>query len=85
MSINYHGNWRSLECDECGEELEEFEKDDFDVMIADAKAKDWTINNDCGTWHHFCPSCVLGQGNKVDNARALFGLPAGRGRPKISR
>ena len=52
------GHRQQLECDECGRSpRNDYDKEDFDIMISDAKRDDWLIINDDGEWKHICPSC----------------------------
>lgn len=70
-----------LECEECGEEGEEFHTDDFAEMIDAAKRKEWQISNDEGEWHHVCGSCaVTDDGNSLARAQQLLGITSRRRR-----
>lgn len=72
MTIERQHGLMCLMCDGCDEDLEFFEANEFNVMIADAKSKGWRIRkDDDGDWEHHCPSC---QGNRVADARRMFGL-----------
>lgn len=67
--INRDGRWMSLECDECGNESDEF--DDFDEMLHDCKEDGWRVYQSQGAWKHECPDCT-GSGG-LARQRALFG------------
>ena len=48
-----------MQCDECDDELDPHEQ--WDDMMAEAKATDWLItkdDDDDDTWIHICKSCV---------------------------
>jgi hypothetical protein len=51
--------FRTVQCDECGDTLsEDFDLDDFLVMVGFAKQEGWTIRPDGhGGWMHRCPDC----------------------------
>lgn len=59
MSIIRHGNKMQLECDSCNEtQHKDYHRDDFDVMISDAKQAGWRVyKEDDGTWSHICDDC----------------------------
>lgn len=47
-----------LICDECeNNETDLQDKDDFDVLIDEAKQDGWLITKDDGKWKHICPRC----------------------------
>jgi hypothetical protein len=52
------GNIEML-CDECGDPLRGrvYDSDDFDILIADAKAEGWRITKEDREWVHYCPDC----------------------------
>ena len=50
-----------MECNGCGQvEYFDFDWDNFNAMIAEAKAGGWKIFKDeYGEWMHFCSECSL--------------------------
>lgn len=59
--IDRQGDFITLYCDTCDEELgEEFDAhDEFQAMIDYAKSQGWKIQQDAGgTWHHYCEPCA---------------------------
>lgn len=55
--IEKHAGRQQLVCD-CGfAQRRTYSGDEFDVMIADAKAEGWAIQKVAGEWMHTCPSC----------------------------
>lgn len=64
-----------LACDECQDELEgEFEKHEFQAMIAHAKAEGWSIKPDNqGGWWHTCPDCAGTSETPLERARRVLG------------
>lgn len=71
MSIERQHGQMCITCDSCDESLEFFDQDQFDEMIADAKAHGWRIVNTDGTWRH---NCGCEKQDKVSAARRMFGL-----------
>lgn len=72
MAIERQHGQQCITCDGCDEDLEFFDKDEFSIMVADAKGKGWKITPDGeGGWNHRCPSC---QSDRVSEARRMFGL-----------
>ena len=58
MSVEHHAGRRQLVCNGCDvAHPKTYERDEFDVMIADAKAAGWTIARVAGEWTHSCPDC----------------------------
>lgn len=56
--IERHAGRQQLVCD-CGfAQRRSYEADEFDVMIADAKAEGWAIQKVAGDWTHTCPACA---------------------------
>jgi hypothetical protein len=55
--IERHAGRQQLVCD-CGfAQRRCYGGDEFDVMIADAKADGWAIQKAAGEWTHACPGC----------------------------
>lgn len=55
--IEKHAGLQQLVCD-CGDaQRRTYAADEFDVMIADAKAEGWAIQKIAGDWSHTCPAC----------------------------
>jgi hypothetical protein len=55
--IERHAGQQQLVCD-CGfAQRRSYAGDEFDVMIADAKADGWAIQKVAGEWTHACPDC----------------------------
>ena len=49
----------SMVCDSCGDEMGQFDKEDYDIMIIDARANGYvTQRNDSGGWENLCPHCA---------------------------
>ncbi len=71
MSIIKNGRERAIECDECPETTDEFDKDDFAQMVATAKADGWQIEPTGDGYSHRCPDCRVG--DRLAAARAKFG------------
>ncbi|RWE37465.1 hypothetical protein [Mesorhizobium sp.] len=58
MSVTRIDNERWLSCDECGDDQDgQYEKDDFQPMVDDAKHAGWLIRKNGSTYEHFCPTC----------------------------
>ena len=75
MTIHREFKTQFLECEACPETTEPFDRDDFREMIESAKDAGWEIMQDSsGQWGHLCPACGSRGGNRLDKARALFGL-----------
>lgn len=56
--IEKHAGRQQLVCD-CGfAQRRTYAGDEFDVMIADAKAEGWAIGKSAGDWTHSCPDCA---------------------------
>lgn len=56
--IERHAGQQQLVC-ACGfAQRRSYERDEFDVMIADARAEGWSITKSAGEWQHDCPSCT---------------------------
>ena len=70
MSIERDGRLRMIACDKCGNSLDLFEEDEFNAMIADAKANGWHIRNEDGGWTHICPAH---QETALQRAQRLLG------------
>lgn len=66
MSIEQHQGKKQLVCDSCGEGHVQpngkpalYQRDEFDVMIADAKEQGWLIVRATdGKYEHTCPDCA---------------------------
>lgn len=57
MSIEKHAGLQQLVCD-CGiSQPRSYQSDEFDVMVADARAAGWSIQRVAGEWTHTCPDC----------------------------
>jgi len=57
--INKEHGRVSLVCDECEEfESDQYDDDDFNTMIQDAKFLGWFITQDEGEWKHMCSDCA---------------------------
>lgn len=62
-----------LTCDECCEETATYDDDEFNRLLADAKAANWEIcKNRFSQWEHYCPSCNR-ETNRLAAAKRLFG------------
>lgn len=70
MSIERDGKQRMIACDHCSSTLDLFEEDEFNEMIADAKAKGWLIRCEDPSWTHTCP---MHQETPLERARRLLG------------
>jgi predicted RNA-binding Zn-ribbon protein involved in translation (DUF1610 family) len=70
MTIERDGRERMISCESCSSTLAPFDQDEFNEMVADAKAHGWKIRNEDGTWSHVCPNC---QESPLDRARRLLG------------
>lgn len=58
MSIERHAGRQQLVCD-CGiSQPKTYERDEFYVMLADARETGWTVSRVAGEWTHTCPDCV---------------------------
>lgn len=58
MSIERDGDQIEIACDDCPAGLgKTYERDEFDVMVEDAKALGWRISRVDGRWRHRCPKC----------------------------
>jgi hypothetical protein len=58
MSIERHAGKRQIVC-ECGVSQPRcYARDEFDVMVADAKGDGWAIEKRAGEWVHHCPACL---------------------------
>ena len=72
MTIQRDGRNQYLECEECTETTEPFDRDDFAEMIQSAKDAGWQIKQDSrGAWLHHCPGCS-DSGSRLARAQALF-------------
>lgn len=61
-----------LECEDCPETTEPFDRNDFHEMIQSAKDAGWQIQQaGNGGWEHRCPTCRNGGG--LARARSMFG------------
>lgn len=65
MSIERSKGKIGMNCDSCGDELKRndtqvlHDKDDFDILIADARDEGWDITKTkSGVWEHTCPDCI---------------------------
>lgn len=54
------GRERALECEDCPEQTDPFDKDDFKLMIETARKDGWRIVMIMGEWKHYCPDCFAG-------------------------
>lgn len=62
----------SLICDDCeSEDFGPYDRDDFGLMMQEAKEAGWTISKPGGAWHHRCPDC---KPSALERARDLFGV-----------
>lgn len=58
MSVEHHAGRQQLVCNGCDTAHgKTYERDEFDVMLADAKAAGWTFAKVAGAWQHTCPDC----------------------------
>lgn len=56
--IEHHAGRQQLVCNGCDfAHPKTYERDEFDVMIADARAAGWAIQKVAGAWQHTCPDC----------------------------
>lgn len=74
MIEKQHGQ-QTLVCDDCEETQDDsFAPEDFNAMIAAAKAEGWTIKPDGdGGWQHYCGYC---NPSSLAAQRRLLGMPA---------
>lgn len=70
MTILKDGDDRQLECEECSETTDVFASEDFEQMVAAAKAAGWKVYLTGGKWLHCCPEHA--HGDKLARQRALF-------------
>ena len=70
MTIERDGKFRMVACNHCSATLDLFEEDEFEAMIADAKANGWQVRNEDGGWTHRCTGC---QETPLERARRLLG------------
>ncbi|MFD1328256.1 hypothetical protein [Mycoplana ramosa] len=62
MTIEALGRDRQVVCDACPASYPNtYGVDDFDAMIADAKAAGWLVSKRGPKWLHFCASCKPAQ------------------------
>lgn len=72
MAILKSQRYRQIECDECGSTTDEYDEDDFQIMVQTAKEGGWKIDQDgSGAWTHLCPDCR--SGGRLAAAQRLFG------------
>lgn len=71
MTTMYDGAHIFLECEECPETTESYGRDDFDTMIAEAKAAGWHVYLAGHRWEHKCP--LHKHGDRLAAAQRLFG------------
>lgn len=76
MTVHYDGNTTFLECEECPETTDCYEREaGFDEMIREALGAGWTISrapiNEGGGYTHYCPSCK--GTDRLARAQKLFG------------
>lgn len=57
MSIERNGRAQQMVCDNCSDTGEEFDRDDFALMIAREQRHGWTIRKVRDEWEHYCPNC----------------------------
>lgn len=58
MTVEHHAGRIQLVCDACDTaQPTSYERDEWDVMIADAKAAGWSVARVAGEWTHACPDC----------------------------
>lgn len=60
-----------LECEECSETTDTYERDEFSEMIRAAKEAGWIVRQDANGWIHTCPDCS--GGGRLARAQSLFG------------
>lgn len=61
-----------IECDNCGKTTDdEYDLDDFEVMIREAKTAGWQIRPGPNGWTHRCPAC---SSSGLDRQRKLLGF-----------
>lgn len=60
MSIIRDTHTQYIICDEvkCRNETDEFERDEFQLMIDVAKETGWYIHKEGDEWQHTCPDCL---------------------------
>lgn len=71
--ISDSGSYQCITCSECSECLADFSKAEFHAMIADAKARQWTFDQENGAWEHYCTTCRPPE-TGLQRARRLLGL-----------
>lgn len=71
MTLHRDRDTIHLECEECPETTSVYPHDDFDEMIAEAKAAGWLIKIVTGRYEHFCPQHK--HGDRLAAAQRLFG------------
>ena len=59
MTLVREGDRIELVCD-AGDEVwpKVFAAEDFEILLADAKAEGWRASRIDGEWRHRCPSCI---------------------------
>lgn len=73
--IERQGNKRIIICDVCEEDFEPYDSEDFSTMIAAAKGEGWEIRPDGeGHYVHRCSACTNPKGERINQARRMFGL-----------
>lgn len=73
MTILKDGDQIQLACDTCSEETPVYDEDEFERMIAAAKADGWQITRPQGEWEHQCSGCS-GPGARLAAAKRKFGV-----------
>ena len=72
MIQKYKGTME-LVCDKCGDNRKPYDDEEFNLMIAEAKADGWSISRQDGHWTHECATCVREE-SALSAARRKFGL-----------
>lgn len=71
--INKLAGQIQMVCDTCQNETPDFDEDEFDRMVAAAKADGWVITRPDGCWEHTCSDCVK-DGSALEQAKRKFGI-----------
>jgi len=73
MTVRNEGSRTMIECNGCGQETHDVDKDDFQSLVDDIKADGWKISSNHGRWTHHCPDCEADE-SALAKARRKFGL-----------
>jgi Fe2+ or Zn2+ uptake regulation protein len=72
--IENNGSQQHIVCERCGDQLDDYHRTEFWSMLADAKERQWTFEqDDRGDWEHYCPTCRPRESG-LQRAKRLLGL-----------